>query len=540
MPAIALLLAAAALGHAAAHALRLPSIPLLFLAGIGLGQTGLVPRATLEDAIVLGAAVLLFSTGIELSPRRVRGQTAPAVRVGLLQFAFLAAAGFLLARLIGFETTTAAYLALALTASSTLIIVRLLQRRRQMFEPFARLVIGVLLLQNLLLILCIPLVARAPEGAGAAARGVLATGALVGAAWLAWRRAGPFFVRLDGQEERLLLAALGLLFLFVGAADRLGVSVVAGAYLAGVALSSFPASGIVRPQLASTADFFAALFLTALGALVRPPTVVEAYQAAALALLVAGATPPLVAIIAERAGLAVRPAVEAGLLLAQTSELSLVVGLAGMLAGQIGADAFAVIAAVTLGTMILTPFLTTDTVVWRVMRLHPAPPQAAIPSPAGGHVLVLGAGTTGLPLVETLVAAGLEVVVVDDDPAVVERLRQADVPCIWGDASDVHVLAEARARHARIILSTIRRPQDNRRLLEYVRGVPVLVRVYEDDDAAWIRALGGTPVHYSDAAAEGLLRWYEREKERLEAALEERIGARATAGAAADPRPAPP
>jgi hypothetical protein len=275
-------------------------------------------------------------------------------------------------------------------------------------------------------------------------------------------------------------------------------------------LSRFPVNAVARTQLASISDFFSALFYIALGALIGIPAPSEIAHALVLAAIVVLLTPPLVAAIAERFGFSGRPAIEAGLLLAQTSEISLVVGLYGLIAGQIGADVFRVIALVTLITMILTPFIATDRVVWRLMRLHPIRARVTAPIPSAGHVLLLGSGTTGMPLLETLIYAGNEIVVVDDDPVVIERLREADIACIRGDASDIEVLRQANADRARIISSTIRRPRDNKRLLEFARGVPILVRVFDERDAGWIRDLGGTPVVYSEAAAEEMLRWFDR------------------------------
>lgn len=509
MMGIALLLAAAALAYALAQALRLPPLPLLLLGGIALGRAGAVPLALLEDALILGVTLLLFVTGIELGPGRTRGQRRAALRVGTVQFVLLGGAGFVLALGLGFAAVPAAYLALALTASSTLVIVRLLRQRRRMFEPYARLTVGVLLLQDLLVIVLIPVVTRAPRGWAAVGLGIAGVALLLALCLAALRWVTPLLVRLDREDEPLLLAILALLFLFIGAADLLDLPLMVGAFLAGVALSGFPASAVVRPQLASVGDFFSAIFFTALGALVGLPTPGELLAALALAALVVVGTPPLVTWIAERAGLSARPAIEAGLLLAQTSELSLVVGLYGMVEGQIDAGVFTVIALTTLLTMLLTPLVARDRVAWWLMRLHPVARGGQIEPPSGGHVLMLGSGTTGTPLLETLFGSGCEVVVVDDDPAVVARLRNADVPVIRGDATDVAVLEEARAREARVITSTVRRPEDNRRLLEHARGVPVIVRVFEEEDAEWVRDMGGIPVLYSEAAAEGLLRWWE-------------------------------
>ncbi|MGH7576344.1 MAG: cation:proton antiporter [Longimicrobiales bacterium] len=508
MAGFAVLLIAAAIAFTVVRWLALPAVPALLIAGLGLAAIGAVPVELLEDALVLGATFLLFVAGNELNPRRTRAQRNTAIRVGTYQFFLLAAIGFAAAAVLGFGRLDAVYIALALTASSTLVVVQLLQRRGQLFEPFARLVVGVLLLQDMLVILIIPFVTRVPEGMIATLTGIGGTVALVGLAVACYRWVAPFLLRTV-EPEILLLGALALLFLFLGITDALGLPLVTGAFLAGVALSRFPVNAAVRSQLASISDFFSALFYIALGALIGVPTGIQIVHALVLGALVVAITPPLVAAIAERYGFSGRPAIEAGLLLAQTSEFSLVVGLYGMLAGQIGADVFRVIALVTLGTMMATPFITSDRVVWRLMRLHPVRADVSAAIPESGHVLLLGSGTTGLPLLETLVGAGNLVVVVDDDPVIIERLREADIPCIRGDASDVEVLRQAHADRARIISSTIRRPQDNRRLLEFARGVPILVRVFDEHDAEWIRELGGTPIVYSRAAAEEMMRWFD-------------------------------
>jgi CPA2 family monovalent cation:H+ antiporter-2 len=520
MDGLAILLLAAAVGHMLALRLRVPAAPALMLCGVLVARTGMVPTALLEGGLILGATFLLFATGIELDPARVRTQRPVAIRVGVLQFSVLGAAGFATALLMGYGRVSALYLGLALTASSTLVVVGLLQRRARFFEPSARLVIGVLLLQDVLVVLLVPPLMRLAEGVTAVLASLVGSIALLLLAGFVLRRVSPQLLRLAKDEETLLLSALALLFAFIGMAGWLRLPVVVGAFLAGVSLARFPVNGIVRPHLDSIADFFTAIFYTALGAVLEPGPG-DLLRAALLAGLVLIVTPPLVAFIAERYGFSSRAALESGLLLSQTSEMSLIVGLSGMLAGQITQSVFTIIALVTVITMMLTPFLATDRLVWWVLRRYPERRSPVLP--VSGHVLLLGSGTTGMPVLETILAAGHDVVVVDDDPAVIGRLRQADIPCIRGDATDPQVLRDARADRARIISSTIRRPEDNRRLLEFARGVPVLVRVFDEGDAAWVRALGGIPIVYSEAAADGLLRWFDRTFGR--AASRERGGA---------------
>jgi len=179
MIAIAILLLAAAVGFGIARAIGVPALPLLLLVGAAMAPLGILPDPeVLQDALILGLTFLVFAAGIELNPHRIGGQRATVLRVGFIQFAALGTAGLLIALFLGFDVRSALYLGVALSASSTLVVVRVLQQRGQLFEPFGRLVIGVLLLQDLLVIVLMPVVMRSAEGwvpvlAGVAGVGVL-------------------------------------------------------------------------------------------------------------------------------------------------------------------------------------------------------------------------------------------------------------------------------------------------------------------------------------------------------------------------------
>jgi Kef-type K+ transport system membrane component KefB len=512
MAGLAALLAAAAVGLGVARWLSLPMIPLLLVAGVVMSAAGLLPSAELlQDMLMLGLTVLVFVAGVELSPRRVGRQRGAALRVGVAQFVALGTLGLVTSLALGFTLSESMYLALALTASSTLVVVRILRSRKQMFEPFGRLVMGVLLLQDLFVILLIPVVVRLPQGVGAAATGFLAALALTGLAMVSLRWVTPYILtRLSLDDEGMLLVTLAILFAYLGMAELLGLPLVAGAFLAGVSLSPFPVSGLVRGQLNSLSDFFIALFFTALGGILVVPSLLGLFQALVLALLVVLATPPLVTLVAERSGHSARSAIESGLLLAQTSEFSLVVGLQALAFGHVSPEIFSIIALVTVTTMILTPFIATDGATWRLMAYHPVRRGIRPGAAPGGHVLLLGCGDNGMPLLETLLGSGYEVVVVDDDPAVIERLRDGEIPAIRGDGADREVLRAAGAPTARLVISTMRRPADHLDLLRFAPGVPVIVRVFEPEDAAAIREAGGTPILTSHAAADEFLRWLEQ------------------------------
>jgi CPA2 family monovalent cation:H+ antiporter-2 len=413
---------------------------------------------------------------------------------------------------MGFDLVSAAYLGIALSTSSTLVVVSHLKQQQQMFEPFARLVIGVLLVQDLLMILVIGVITRWTDGlqgislglGGVVALGVLA---VVCQHWVL-----PFVVaRLKLDEECLLLLVLALLFLFAALANRFGLPPVTGAFLAGFALARFPINGMTRGLLLSISDFFQAIFFITLGTLIVLPGIDLLLKGVLLAVVVVAVTPPLVALLAEWQGLTSRPAVESGLLLAQTSEFALVLGLTGsQVLGQISSETFSMIALVAVATMCLTPFIATDRFTTFLLRFHPLRRRLNQEPLHKDHVLVLGFGAGGMWAVKPLLKAGHDVLVVDDDPSVIEQLRRSQIHCIRGDGADEKVLERAGARHAKVVIASMRRVLDAEKMLRRVGNVPVLVKVFEDEEAEKIRRLGGIPILNSSAAADTFMEWFEK------------------------------
>jgi Kef-type K+ transport system membrane component KefB len=509
MTAITTLLLIAALGFGIARFFSAPPIPFLILAGFVASLVAPMPEDFLQDALILGVTVIVFVAGVELNPARVGRYLKPAIKIGLLQFLVLGSAGLGTALLLGFDLATGGYLALALAASSTLVVIRLLQRRRQLYEPLGRTVTGVLLLQDALVILLIPIVTGLGAGAYEVVQGLAATLGLMLLALVLLRWVSPRLMpKLAGDEELLLLAVLGVLFLFLGAAYLLDLPMISGAFLAGVALSPFPVNALVKGQVTSLGDFFSALFFAALGAILVLPSPDQLFQALAFSLIVVFLTPPLVALLAERTGFSARAGIGAGLLLAQTSEFSLIVGLQGLVLNQLEVEAFSVIALVTVFTMVLTPLVATDPVISFLTHLHPGRTRSSDAPPPRDHVLLVGCGSNGMALLEMLIVTPNEVVVVDDDPAVVERVRAAGIQALRGDAADPEILRQAGVEKARVVISTIHRVEENSALLESGTSGRVLVRALSGEDEAWIEHRGGTPIPYSDAAARDFLEWF--------------------------------
>lgn len=424
----------------------------------------------------------------------------------------LGLAGWFTALWLGYEWLTATYIACALSASSTLVVVRQLQQRRQMFEPYGRLVLGVLLLQDVFIITCMVVLLKAPSGWLAIVSGLGATALLGLLAFVIHRWFVPrFCARVKLDDEELLLASLALLFAFSALAFLLDLNFLVGAFFAGFALSAFPINGLVRGMFGSISGFFLALFFICMGAVLTLPSLGMLWHGFVFIVVLLVVTIVLVTVITEWVGYSTRVAIETSLLLSQTSEFSLLIALTGFAYGQITGDLFSVIVLVTIATMTLTPFIARENVVWSLMRFHPRYRRGEyLLADLKDHVVLLGYGSGGARTVKWLRDEGIRVVVIDDDAAVIRKLIEQEIPCIQGDGSDELTLRQANCRKAKAVIASMRRTRDALQALQFLKGCGalVMVRCFETQDAEAVRAAGGYPVLTSDASADKFIEWF--------------------------------
>lgn len=516
MTAMAVLLLAAAVAFGLSKFLRMPSIPLLMLAGAGLSalagyQAVELPQDLIRDMIEIGLAVLVFTAGVELSPRRMRGRARSVTILAVIQFFTLGLAGGGTALWLGYGWTVALYIGCALSASSTLVVVRHLQQRRQMFEPYGRLVLGVLLLQDIFIILIMVALVKAPLGGWMVVNGLANAIALGFLATAFHRWVVPFVAtRLKLDDEELMLGALAVLFAFSAIAFWLNLPFLVGAFLAGFAISAFPMNGLVRGMLGSLSGFFLALFFISVGAFLTLPSLEMLGHSLIFIAVLLVVTVLLVSIVAEVVGYSSRAAVETGLLLSQTSEFSLLLALTGVASGQISSELFSMIALITVSTMALTPVISRESVALRLVKWHPRYRKGeSACAVMKDHAVLLGYGRAGPRTVSALKERGIQMVVVDEDAGVIRQLIGQGVPCIQGNGSDVRTLERAHCREAKVVFCSMRRTRDAQLALNYLKDSParVIVRVFELFEEDMVRSAGGQPVQTSYAAAAQLLEW---------------------------------
>ena len=505
------ILLAASIGYAVAKALRLPHVPLLILAGGCLDFFNVpIDLGFARDGLLLGLTFLVFLSGTALNPWRGAGNSL-ALIVGASQFFLIGFAGLGASLLMGFSPTESLYVALGLASSSTLVVIKILQTRGELFAPFGRLMVGALLVQDLLIMLVISALSNIGEGLVSMGMSIslmlcLTLLGLIFKKWIA-----PWILLSKGVDEELqLVLALGVLFVFMGCANLFGLPFLTGAFVAGISLSSFPVNGILKGQLASLNNFFSAVFFVMLGFFVDFP-LHNLDKVLWLSLLVITLTPLLSSALSLATGMTLRTGAELGLLLAQTSEFSIILALIGMDNGDIGQEHLSLITSVTVVTMTLTPFLSSESLASALMRLLGSfARKKEIAKAFSDHYVIVGCGDSAMIVLKKLLLSGVDVVVIDDDAGVIRKVREMGAQAILGNGKDPEVLKQGSLGSAKLVISSMRKFSDNKAVLGYARNTPKVIRVFDQREADEFERLGAISIPSTDASTEDLLEWIEK------------------------------
>jgi len=498
---IAALLVLAAAGGFVGLLLRQPLIVSFIAVGILAGPSGLdIARsdASIDLLAELGIALLLFLVGLKLDVSLVRTLGKVALMTGLGQVAFTILFGFLLAVGLGLDPITSLYVAVALTFSSTIIVVKLLSDKREIDALHGRIALGFLIVQDLVVVAA--MIALSAWGVGAAS-----TEAGDGAALWAVLQvfgyglillllvglfirylANPLVERLAQAPELLVSFVIGWAALLASLGDFFGFGKELGGLLAGVSLASTPFREAIAARLASLRDFLLLFFFIALGASLDLSGLgASVGPAIVLALFVLIGNPLIVLAIMGVLGYRKRTGFLAGLTVAQISEFSLIFMAMGVELGYVGTDALGLVTLVGLITIAMSTYMITYShtlygwiapmlgVFERRQLTHQ---ELEWDAPTAGHdAIVFGLGRYGLAIAHALRGAGWRVLGVDFNPAAVRYARDEGFTVIFGDASDPELVGHLPLSGVRWAVATIP---------EHVGGVS-----HDDARRAFIQAL---------------------------------------------------
>ena len=458
--------------------LRQPLIVSFIAVGLIAGPSALdVVRADAQISLLsqLGIAVLLFLVGIKLDVKLVRSLGAVSLLTGLGQVAFTAVFGYLIGLTLGLGHITSLYVAVALTFSSTIIIVKLLSDKREIDSLHGQIALGFLIVQDLVVVLA--MIVLSAIGIGAADEGhgggsvtlVLASGVAMVAMVILFVRyiANPLTERLARAPELLVIFAIAMAAMFAAIGDIVGLGKEVGGLLAGVALASTPYRETIAARLAPLRDFLLLFFFIALGSALDLSLLgAHVVGAIVFSLFVLVGNPLIVLAIMGAMGYRKRTGFLAGLTVAQISEFSLIFVAMGVSLGHVQEDALGLVTMVGLVTIAASTYMITYShrlyaVCERFLGVFERKGTPREPSEAGAHredsykVIIFGLGRFGTAIGMRLKKRGLRVLGVDFNPQAVRRWRELGLETEFGDATDPEFVAELPLTQAEWIVSTV-------------------------------------------------------------------------------------
>jgi len=477
---IALLLVMAAAVGLMGLFLRQPLIVSFIAVGLLAGPSALdLVRADAQIDLLseLGIAVLLFLVGIKLDVKLIRSLGAVSLMTGLGQVAFTSVFGYLIGLGLGLGHVTSLYVAIALTFSSTIIIVKLLSDKREIDSLHGQIALGFLIVQDLVVVLA--MIVLSAIGIGAATEGgghgggtvlsVLVSGvAMVGLVVLFVRYiANPLTERLAQAPELLVIFAIAMAALFAAFGDYVGLGKEVGGLLAGVALASTPYRETISARMAPLRDFLLLFFFIALGATLDLSLLgTHVTGAIVFSLFVLIGNPLIVLVIMGALGYRKRTGFLAGLTVAQISEFSLIFIAMGVSIGHVQEDALGLVTMVGIVTIAASTYMITYShqlyalfePVLGVFERRNTPRERG---ETGAHVkddykvIIFGLGRFGTAIGLRLKKRGIKVLGVDFNPLAVRRWRELGLDTEFGDATDPEFVAELPLPKADWLVSTV-------------------------------------------------------------------------------------
>jgi len=511
--------------------LKLPPILGYLLAGMAIGPftPGYVADAGLAGQLSeIGVILLMFGVGLHFSIDdllEVRRIAVPGA-IGQIAVATLIGAG--LAHLWGWSWGAGVVFGLCLSVASTVVLLRALEDRNALDSVDGRIAVGWLIVEDLVTVLALVLIpAMAPMIRGetelelsAIAKvfgfTLLKVGAFVALMLVAGRRIVPWVLGKvvgTGSRELFTLAVLAIaLGIAVGVAGLFGVSFALGAFFAGIVVSESDFSHEASTNALPLQDAFAVLFFVSVGMLFDPAVLFEQpwRVAGALAIvLLAKSLAAMAIVLAYRYSLHTALTIAASL--AQIGEFSFILVALGVSFGLVPKEAQSLVVAVAILSITVHPavFRIVDPLsAWvRARReisdvlerptdeLTELPPNAS-DDELRNHVVVVGSGRVGSPVVAELARHRVPYIIVEQSRERVEQLRNEGQPVVYGDATRPGVLTRVHLERARLVLVAAPDAYQARAMLALAKQLnpdaEVVVRTHSDAERVWLESHGAS------------------------------------------------
>ena len=516
---------AAVVGGALARYARQPLILGYVLGGLLISPLTPGPSVadvhTFERFAEIGVILLMFSLGIEFSLKDLAGVKWIAILGGPLGILMIIGLAMAVGAQAGWSPTRSAVVGMVVSVASTMVLARLLLDRGEIHSRHGRILIGISLVEDLIvvvLIVLIPALGALQDRIVAIARAlVTAAVILIPFFYLTRRILPPLLARVarTRSDELFLLVALAIGLGAAALTQAAGLSLALGAFLAGLLINESDYAHEMLARLLSLRDAFVALFFVTVGVLIDPRVISTnlALLAVLVGIIVIGnwAIWTIVALIFRQP---LSTALLVGVGLTQIGEFSFVLVQVARQAGHVGLDVYNATLAASLVTILLNAVLVRVVPGWiGPGRLDESTLTLGLRS-AGrleGHVVLCGFGRVGSAIGEALETFGIPYVAIETDPDIVKSLRARNVPAVFGDSAQRVILAAAQTDRAALVILAIPESDRARLAVSRIRALnpdaPILARVLDSEWRARLMEAGAAEViQPEEEAASTLIR----------------------------------
>lgn len=496
---VVILLAAAVVAVPLFRRLGLGSVLGYLAAGLAIGPYGAGlfsdPQAILHVA-ELGVVMFLFIIGLEMQPSRLWAMRGEIFGLGLAQVGACIGLLICVGLALGYPVAQSFVAGTGFVLTSTAIVMQMLEERKSMGLPKGRRIIAILLLEDLAIVPLLALVAFLAPGGGSMslmdrlagiAVGLAAIGGLIAAGrWLL----DPMFRLLAKTRAREVMTAAALLVV-LGAAlamQAAGLSMAMGAFLAGVLLSESSFRHQLEADIEPFRGVLLGLFFLGVGMALDLATVANNWRLIIIAVAAYMVLKTIgIYIIARLFRAKHREAVERAVLMAQGGEFAFVLYATAASVGIIDAEANAMLTAIIIISMVLTPVMTIlhD-------RLMPAADDASMDGVEMAEgleasVLLIGFGRFGQIVSQPLLANQCSISIIDTDTDSIRDARQFGFKIYYGDGGRLDILPAAGADRARLVVVALNDREASLKIVKMVKAefplVPVLARAFDREHA---------------------------------------------------------
>ncbi len=467
-----------------ARLLKQPIIPAYVLSGILLGPIGLgiiKNQDVINTLSEIGIAFLLFIVGLELNLRKLKEISFISSFVGILQVAATFFLGYYGSLYFGFSNLEAIYIGFILAFSSTMIVVKLLSDKDELDTLHGRIIFGVLLVQDILVIMLLSLLNTFTKFSIFTLSTALIKGfgLFLVAILLSLYFLPSIFKNAAKSQELLFLCAVSVCFLFSLLSVSIGFSIAVGAFLAGLSLASLPYNLDIIGKVSPLKDFFALLFFVSLGMQLYLNGNIMLSPLLYFLLLVVILKPIIIFILTKLFGYENRTSFLTAISLGQISEFSLILVSLGLLLGHVSKDLFSLTVLLAVISITITSyFIKYDHRLYNKFIKILAPFEKLefrkqqleyLEKNVRNDIILFGGHRTGSMFIKDFIRHKKKLLVIDYNPEVIKKLIRKRIPCLYGDIINYEILKKAGIKHAKIVISSIPNEEDSLFLIEHVK-----------------------------------------------------------------------